>query len=74
MLLKFAQCSFSFKSNKIQKDVSYITYGGDSLALWALSLQIENIATIGILFSLILFKFIAEGDSGFLRCISVKVF
>ena len=48
--------------------------GKFSWVLWFLRHQIINRDTIGLLFMLLLFKFIGESDSGFPRYKYVKVF
>ena len=65
---------FRPKVKKFKKVLAIFLIGTIARNLWVLCSQIGNIATIGLLFLLLLFKFTTVGASGFLMYSSTKVF
>jgi suppressor for copper-sensitivity B len=59
---------------KFKKVLAILLIGTIAWLLWILSSQIGDRATIGLFFLLLLFKFVVEGASGFLRHRHAKVF
>ena len=70
-LSNFHNVHFHLKVTKLKKVLAIFLMGKIAWILWFLISQIVNRDTIGLLFLIILFKFIAEGASVFPRYISI---